>query len=418
MRFLPSLQLLLFFFFLLTTTLSLQQPKTPYQCDETFSFFSTDIADAANLSHCRKLPTISAELGWNLHNDTFSKNKMISTVDFLFSAVLAASTGWVAWGVNPGPVPQMVGTRAIVGIREMDGGDGPVVVATYNITGEVRLGCKLVNSTVEFSVRNVRSSYRAATGMVVVAGRLMLPAAEYDVRRLNHVWQMGPAAAGMVLLPHSLRLQNFDGVETLDLVTGRKVGNSNTALRDAHGVLSVIGWGILLPIGVITVRYFKTFPFQKREWFLLHSSCQITAYVLGTTAWAIGLALLGSSKYYYTILSHRIIGILIFCLATLQMMALWLKPKRKDKYRKYWSIYHHFVGYSLIALVIVNIFKGFNILRPPPKWRWGYIGILSSIAGVFLIMEIITWYKFHQQQKRDAITRNKSKRQSTQVDSN
>lgn len=233
MWFSSSHQLLSLFLFLLPTTLS-QQPKPPYQCDETFSFFNADIAIAANLTHCRKLPAMSAELAWNLHNNTFITNKTNSTtIDFLFSIVPISSSGWVAWGVNPGPKPQMVGTRAIVGIGDMGGGDGSVVVATYNVTAQVKLGCKLVNTTVEFSVKNLRSSYSAATGRVVVAGRLELPAAEYDVRRLNHVWQVGPAAAGMVLLPHRLRLQNFDSVETLDLVTGRKAaGHSSTVLRD------------------------------------------------------------------------------------------------------------------------------------------------------------------------------------------
>ncbi|KAK8970208.1 hypothetical protein KSP40_PGU006309 [Platanthera guangdongensis] len=406
----PPLALFLLVFFFLHQSARSQEPN-PYPCDDTFSFYGTPIAAEANLTHCRKLSALDAELGWNLHNATNATNATGTTVDIVFSAAPLGISGWIAWGVNPGPKPMMVGTRALVGIRRVDNGAGavgPPVVATYNVTAEVKLGCGLRNSSVELVVENVRSNYSAATGRMVMAARVRLPPA-YNVSRLNNVWQVGPAVVGMMLVPHPQRLQNFDGVETLDLVTGRRVGGSNTDLRDAHGILSVIGWGIILPIGVITVRYFKTFPFRRQEWFILHSTCQICAYVVGITAWGIGFALLGGSRYYNTIMGHRIIGILVFWLANLQMMALWLKPTRHDKYRKYWSIYHHFVGYSLLALTIVNIFKGFKILQPPPKWRAVYVGILISIGCATLVLEGITWYKFWQEQKEEKEKKEKQK---------
>ncbi|PKA61478.1 Auxin-induced in root cultures protein 12 [Apostasia shenzhenica] len=387
------MSLLPFLIFLLVLPPStFSQQTNQYTCDSTFSFAGT----AANLTHCRKLPALGAELGWNLR---FSADNATAVLDVVFSAAPPSAAGWIAWGVNPGPKPRMIGTRAVVAVGRQDG--SPPAVATYNVTADARRGCKLRNSTVEFVVENGRASYSPETGRMTVAATLRLLVKDYNASRLNHVWQVGPGAIDMVLLPHPRRLQNFDGVGTLDLVTGRRLDHSNKVLRDAHGVLSVIGWGVLLPLGVIMVRYFRAFPFQRREWFLAHSTCQITAYTVGTTAWGIGLALVGSSKYYSTIMAHRIIGICIFCLATLQMMALWLKPKRMDKYRKYWSIYHHFVGYSLIVLTIANIFKGFNILKPPPRWRWVYVGILSGIAALILVLEFITWFTFCQQIKKN-----------------
>ncbi|KAK8959137.1 hypothetical protein KSP40_PGU020616 [Platanthera guangdongensis] len=54
----------------------------------------------------------------------------------------------------------------------------------------------------------------------------------------------------------------------------------------------------------------------------------------------------------------------LFCLATLQVFALLLRPNKNNKYRVYWNIYHHATGYSVIILSVVNIFKGFDILQP------------------------------------------------------
>ncbi|GER52869.1 auxin-responsive family protein [Striga asiatica] len=63
-----------------------------------------------------------------------------------------------------------------------------------------------------------------------------------------------------------------------------------------------------------------------------------------------------SSGVQYT--AHRIVGIVVFCLGTLQVTALLLRPKKEHKHRIYWNLYHHTIGYSVIILSIINIFKG------------------------------------------------------------
>lgn len=69
-----------------------------------------------------------------------------------------------------------------------------------------------------------------------------------------------------------------------------------------------------------------------------------------------------------------------------------LRPKKEHKLRLYWNIYHHFIGYSVIVLSIINIFKGFSILDPDQKWRRAYIGVLIGLAALAATLEIFTWY--------------------------
>lgn len=76
------------------------------------------------------------------------------------------------------------------------------------------------------------------------------------------------------------------------------------------------------------------------------------------------------------------------------MLALRLKPTPSDDYRKYWDMYHHFLGYALLAVISVNIFNGIAILKPDKTWLWAYIGVLSVFAVIALGMEIFTWGKF------------------------
>ena len=77
------------------------------------------------------------------------------------------------------------------------------------------------------------------------------------------------------------------------------------------------------------------------------------------------------------------------------MLAFRLRPKKVDDYRKYWNMYHHFLGYALNAVIPINIFLGTSILRPEHQtWRSFYIGVLVVFAAIVVVLEVYTWIKF------------------------
>ncbi|KAM7271128.1 hypothetical protein ACFE04_030342 [Oxalis oulophora] len=82
--------------------------------------------------------------------------------------------------------------------------------------------------------------------------------------------------------------------------------------------------------------------------------------------------------------------------------ALLLRPKPDHKYRFYWNIYHHLIGYTTIILSIVNVFKGFHILQPADKWESAYIGIIVSLGVVAAILEAWTWSIVIQRNKAES----------------
>lgn len=66
-------------------------------------------------------------------------------------------------------------------------------------------------------------------------------------------------------------------------------------------------------------------------------------------------------------------------------------------------MYHHFLGYSLLALISVNIFKGIAILKPHQLiWKWAYIALLGIFAAVILGFETYSWCKFISENKMRA----------------
>lgn len=90
-----------------------------------------------------------------------------------------------------------------------------------------------------------------------------------------------------------------------------------------HGILNIVGWGTILPIGVILSRYLKRFPYRYKYWFRLHASTQCVGYVLGVSGWIIGLVL-GHASSQHTFRTHRILGICIFTFTTIQVKYLFL----------------------------------------------------------------------------------------------
>ncbi|XP_020262891.1 cytochrome b561 and DOMON domain-containing protein At3g25290-like [Asparagus officinalis] len=209
----------------------------------------------------------------------------------------------------------------------------------------------------------------------------------------------GPIGWGSSVRGRSARAKPRFGPEIwrpkgrLDLVQGVSSGGGvDSALKkkNIHGVLNAVSWGILLPIGAIIARYLKTFKSADPAWFYLHVSCQLIGYILGVAGWGTGLNLGSKSKgIVYT--THRNIGITLFSLGTLQLFALLLRPNKDHKYRFYWNIYHHAVGYTVITLGVVNVFKGLQILSPENKWKETYIIVISILGGIAVLLEISTW---------------------------
>ncbi|KAK9267632.1 hypothetical protein L1049_010063 [Liquidambar formosana] len=201
-----------------------------------------------------------------------------------------------------------------------------------------------------------------------------------------------------LILPrqHDTSGPNIQSMGTLNLLSGQSSsttgeGNSKLRKRNIHGVLNAVSWGVMMPLGALIARYLKVFKSADPAWFYLHVACQSSAYIIGVAGWATGLKLGSDSPgiHYYT---HRNIGITLFCLGTLQVFALFLRPNKDHKYRFFWNIYHHLVGYMVILLSIINIFKGFGILQPDKKWKNGYIGIILTLAVNAVLLEAYTWY--------------------------
>ncbi|XP_022953214.1 cytochrome b561 and DOMON domain-containing protein At3g25290-like [Cucurbita moschata] len=328
-------------------------------------------------SHCSDLPYLSA----SLHSTFDSSNSSLSVA---FVADHSNAAGWIAWAVNPTSTG-MAGSQALVAYLDA----GVPVVKTYDVAsyGSVK------PSELSFEVWDVAGEFSG--GELIIFAKLKVPVGDTT---LNQVWQVGPSVDGTRLGVHEFKPENLNAKGTLSLSGGESTSTASSGgeidprmiRKNIHGVLNAVSWGLLFPIGIVIARYLRVFPSADPAWFYLHISCQISAYAIGVAGWGTGMKL-GSESEGYQVLDHRNIGIALFSMATLQMFALFLRPKKDHKYRVYWNIYHHSIGYSILILGIINVFKGFHILSPDHKWKFAYVVTIIVVGAIALVLELVTW---------------------------
>nr|DAD23593.1 TPA_asm: hypothetical protein HUJ06_025056 [Nelumbo nucifera] len=324
-------------------------------------------------SSCNDLPVLDSFIHW-----TYDESSQ--TLQIAYRHTKVSSSSWVAWAINPSSTG-MIGSQALVAYQLSN---GTAFAYTSPVTS---YSTSLAPGSLSFTVSNLSATY--VNEEMTIFATLQLP---NNSTTLNQLWQVGPLE-GDTPSTHLTSGDNVKSKGTLNLLSGgaTTTGSSIRRRRNVHGVLNAVSWGTLMPLGAIIARYLKVFKSADPAWFYLHVACQTSAYIVGVAGWATGIKL-GSDSSGIVHRAHRNIGIVLFCLGTLQVFALLLRPKKDHKYRFYWNIYHHSIGYSVIILSVVNIFKGFDILDlDNENWKRAYIGIIAFLGFNALLLEAITW---------------------------
>ncbi|PWA43515.1 cytochrome b561 and DOMON domain-containing protein [Artemisia annua] len=127
---------------------------------------------------------------------------------------------------------------------------------------------------------------------------------------------------------------------------------------------------------------------------------QQPAFAVGVAGFVTGIKL-GSDSTGITYTSHRNMGITLFILGIIQVLAFFLRPKPDSKYRSYWNIYHRGCGYSMLILSIIQVYSGLDILDPEKKWKHTYTGILIALGVVTVLLEALSWFIFLKRKKEE-----------------
>ncbi|RLM64734.1 cytochrome b561 and DOMON domain-containing protein [Panicum miliaceum] len=153
-------------------------------------------------------------------------------------------------------------------------------------------------------------------------------------------------------------------------------GDGTFPAERKHGLLAMMGWGVLMPIGMITARYFRQLD---PCWFYSHLAIQVSGYAIGIAAVVLGFRL--NEDGLRNVGVHKALGIGILAMASLQVLAILARPDKTSKVRRFWNWYHHNIGRAAILVAVGNVFLGLSIAQETNAYIVSY--------GVFVAVWVV-----------------------------
>lgn len=308
--------------------------------------------------------------------------------DSVLSIVLSTvyTTGWVGMGFSKDGM--MVGSSAMVG---WIGKTGQVHIKQFDLRGQT-------SSQVVVDQGQLQST--GVSPVVVLYGADIFLAFQLKfsapVTRQNLLFAIGTAIpVNNVLQKHTDKVSI-----SFDFSAGTTSASSYPyQLKRSHGALAIFGWGVLLPIGALVARYCKRWD---PLWYYLHVSIQLIGFIIGLAAVVAGISLY--DQLHTDISTHRGLGIFIFVLGILQVIAFFLRPDTDSKIRRYWNWYHHWSGRLVLFLAVVNIFLGIHAADAGTSWKVVYGINLAVLLLATIILEVLLWTRWSRKTVTTATT--------------
>jgi hypothetical protein len=175
----------------------------------------------------------------------------------------------------------------------------------------------------------------------------------------NIIYAHGPVSTPGNIQQHSPVPGNRG---TFNFMTGVSVNTDDkekAKYRQAHGLLMAFAWGLLVPLGIISARYFKSYP---GKWFLGHRVFVVTGLSLALAAFVIALVKIADGNHPL----HRQLGISTMALALANPFIAAVRPhppqgkEQPTMQRRIWAFVHLTVGRTAYVCAIVNCFIGLS----------------------------------------------------------
>jgi hypothetical protein len=333
----------------------------------------------------------------------FSNPEDPKAIDFWYSidaatnsmkmAVRAPTQGWIGFGVAASAAqPQMIGSEAV--IAWVDDGSRAAEALGYrlgdkdasafvDITSELNIrevsGCQDTTSTIVRFTRNLSSGNGTSGG-------ILNPIISTGGVTNGFVNSFNPADWNAAALGTN-SAHDFDAraFASFDVTSPLIIGGSPTPIRQAHGALMFLGWGVFLQFGAIFARYAKKFP--NSLWFTIHRPIQTIGYIIALIGFI--LATVMTHPAHYVVQPHTGLGLTVMILGMVQMTLVMFRPDppaKGDKPtcgRRIFEFQHWYTGRAALILAVITIFFGFRAIGA---------GVGLYIAyGVFVGVEFIAY---------------------------
>ncbi|KAL8138428.1 hypothetical protein V2J09_004429 [Rumex salicifolius] len=146
-----------------------------------------------------------------------------------------------------------------------------------------------------------------------------------------------------------------------------EVSKYEEKMKRSHGVLGIIGWGLVLPLGAMTARFLRH---QKPLWYYLHTIIQFAGFLIVLAGVVLGQTLY--NRVHASVTAHRGIGYLALTLTILQALAFFIRPDRESKIRALWNTYHKLFGVVALFLGALDVVLGIQVGGAGSQWKIAY----------------------------------------------
>jgi Eukaryotic cytochrome b561 len=177
-----------------------------------------------------------------------------------------------------------------------------------------------------------------------------------------------------------------------------------------HARMMVMGWAVLLPLGVLAARFFKVLPRQdwpaeldNKLWWRAHRGLQYA----GVLCMLVGVLIAWGNASAKTdaAIWHVRLGWLVLAMGGLQVVAGLLRGSkggpsdvslRGDHYdmtlrRRIFEWLHKLVGYAAMLLAVAVILLGLAV-SDAPRWMWLVLFVWwCGLVGVFVLLQRRGW---------------------------
>ncbi|KAL5572106.1 hypothetical protein UlMin_021703 [Ulmus minor] len=331
----------------------------------------------SNISHfiCKPI--------WNTFVLRYSQSE-----DHVLNIILSAvyTTGWVGMGFSRDGM--MVGSSAMVGWVTKKGQSR---IKQYYLQGSRK--SQVIAEKGELPLTGIPPSVALHGPRIYLA---------FQMKFENGLAQQPLIFAFGFSYPNHLHLSHHDDKTTIgfDFSAGSATAAPSDVgqMKKNHGILGIMGWGLLLPVGAIVARYFRH---KDPIWYYLHSIIQFVGFVLGLAGVVLGQQLYNKiGAHFHT---HRGIGIFVLVLSILQILAFFLRPNNEAKVRRYWNWYHHWFGRIALFFGAVNIVLGIQIGGAGNDWKIGYGFLLGIVLLSVIVLEVLRYMRRQEEKSMPSI---------------
>jgi len=171
-------------------------------------------------------------------------------------------------------------------------------------------------------------------------------------------------------------------------------GRNLVRIYTIHGILMIVGWGLLLPSGILMAKFGK--HRANAWWFKMHMAFQPIGLLVSVIGWIIALVnfttLDGGPGVSFT---HAVAGSVTMGLSLLQAVNGIFRPhnpsgdEKKSTRRVIWEYAHRGVGWIALILSIITIAIGTTLIPSKRDQKLFQIVYAIVIVGISIIIPSI-----------------------------